>query len=119
LLYELGPICREVKKKISQAFLAIETNGTLPIPPYFDWISCSPKPLAKYKIHCTPNELKYVVDNEFEVKYIPDQYKYQIPIWLQPEAGDLDNSLPKAIQLVAIHPYLRLGVQLHKFYHLK
>ena len=99
--------------------IGIETNGTKEIPWDIDWIVCSPKPDADYKICCQPNELKYVVDDTFSVQVIPREYRNKIPIWLQPNSKDLERSMAKSYHLVMKHNFLRLGVQLHKIYNIK
>lgn len=121
-IYDLKPLVNAIKnalKKNDDTKIAIETNGTNEISAPFDRIVCSPKPDAKYIIKCNPDELKYVVDQKFTVDVIPDQYKGKIPIWLQPNAEDLKNSMKKCYELVMQYDYLRLGLQLHKFYEIR
>ena len=105
----------------AEKLVAIETNGTLPTGEGFDWVVCSPKP-PEYLIHgqCWFNELKYVVDEEFNVDCIPeDQKKTCGSVWLQPcDYGDdkekTQKSVQRAMDLVLTAGYLRMGVQLHK-----
>ena len=125
-LYNLKPLVIAIKKHIEEVlgkdpFICIETNGTMPIPDDIgiDWITCSPKPDAKYEIACNPNELKYVVDDNFAPDVIPRKYHNEISIWLQPNGEDMMNSAKKAIKMVMEHEYLRLGVQLHKIFNIK
>lgn len=102
--------------------IAIETNGTNPVPTGdagVDWIVCSPKPMANYSIKCEPNELKYVVDDEFTPKVIPPNFLGKIPIWLQPNNADFDSSVQKCYQIAMNNRDLRVGVQLHRLYNLK
>ncbi|MHA1339724.1 MAG: 7-carboxy-7-deazaguanine synthase QueE [Promethearchaeota archaeon] len=118
----LKPLIKNIRDKfikVKNLKICIETNGTNPIDGDVDWITCSPKPKSKYIVKCTPNELKYVVDNNFSINVIPDKYKYKIPIWLQPQWFDLQTSLNKSIELVLKYDFLRLGFQLHKFYNIK
>ena len=84
-----------------------------------DWIVCSPKPDADYVINCEPNELKYVVDTTFTLDVIPERYRGVIPIWLQPNSEDLENSMAKCYELVMANNFLRLGIQLHKIYQIR
>lgn len=111
----------------------IETNGTLPTPLAADWITCSPKPQANFAIHdgCNFDELKYVVDDTFNIAVIPQEVRYaakedlcaigRIPpvIWLQPQGYDMENSAKKAFELVMKYPYLRMGIQMHKLINVK
>lgn len=116
-LYNINPLVRTLKSE--GHYVIIETNGTLPVPESVDWIVCSPKPDSNYVIKCRPDELKYVVDDVFNIDVIPEKYLGRIPIWLQPNYFDLKNSLKKCLELVMKNENLRLGIQMHKFYNLK
>jgi organic radical activating enzyme len=103
-LHDLKPLLEALKK--SHHYVAIETNGTFPVKRTYgyliSWIACSPKPDNNYDIidGCTPNELKYVVDENFTVDVIPTEYHHVIPIWLQPEGFNMQNSASKAFRMV-------------------
>ena len=121
-IYDLKELIGAIREKFCNkktAKIAIETNGTNEINWDIDWIVCSPKPDADFQIRCEPNELKYVVDEKFSVDVIPDRYIDKIPIWLQPNSEDLDNSMKKCYSLTMKHSFLRLGIQLHKIYNIK
>ncbi|MBA7578968.1 7-carboxy-7-deazaguanine synthase [subsurface metagenome] len=121
-LYDLEELILAIRHKFSQkrtVRIAIETNGTNKIPWDVDWIVCSPKPDYDYQILCNPDELKYVVDDNFSVDVILDRFIGKIPIWLQPNSEDLEKSMKKSYTMVMKHDFLRLGVQLHKIYHIK
>lgn len=119
-LYNLEPLIAKLHE--AKKCVAIETNGTLPTPRNADWVTCSPKP-NDYYIHpkCAFNELKYVVDDYFDVEAIPKEIldEFEGCIWLQPEGFALESSKNKAYELVSKYTRLRLGVQLHKLYNLK
>ena len=115
-LYDLTPLIQALREKNPNLIASIETNGTNPVPKEIDWTTCSPKPDADYKINCTPNELKYVVDNTFSIDVIPEKYFGKISIWLQPNGFDLENSMKRCYELVMENSFLRLGFQLHKIY---
>lgn len=114
-LYDLEPLVEKLHKK--DKYVAIETNGTGNIPDSWklDWITASPKPLSDYKLLCRADELKYVVDELFEVDRIHSHVVPRGRIFLQVEGGR-PESAKKAYHLVMQHPELelRLGVQLHK-----
>lgn len=104
-------------------FLCMETNGTLPTPDGIDWVVCSPKPQKDYYIDgkCFFNELKYIVDENFDVDCIPAEQKQTCgSVWVHPcEINGIDSeetkaSLKRCINLVMNHRYLRLGLQIHK-----
>ena len=118
-LYDLEELIKGIRQKFPQKHtirIVIETNGTNKIPWDIDWIVCSPKPDADYQILCNPNELKYVVDDNFSIDVIPNRFIGKIPIWLQPNSEDLEKSMEKSYNLVMKHDFLRLGIQLHKIY---
>jgi organic radical activating enzyme len=101
--------------------VTMETNGTLPTPENIDWVVCSPKP-PQYLIHgqCFFNELKYVVDETFNVDCIPEEQKNTCgAVWLQPEGYHMNESAERAFKLVMEHDYLRLGIQMHKIFNVK
>lgn len=111
------------KLKVEGYDLAIETNGTYPTRSLKALtgvhVSCSPKPQNNWMIHddCVFDELKYVVDDAFEVECMKTSSK---PTWLQPEGGNMQNAWKKAlgIQKTAKELFptwdVRIGVQLHK-----
>ena len=118
-LSELIDALHEVGK-----FVAIETNGTQPTPLNADWVTCSPKPQSEYLIHgeCHFNELKYVVDDNFDLTCVPPE-KLQTcgEVWLQPcDCGDNEEgtkqSIKKCLNLVLNNRCLRMGIQMHKIY---
>ena len=100
--------------------VAIETNGTNPVPDNISWITCSPKP-PLYKINCAPDELKYVVDDNFHIGLIEERVKREMgcAIYLQVESAK-PESAKRAYDMVMKHNAefgynrLRVGVQLHK-----
>jgi len=96
------------------AKVAIETNGTKAVPESWniDWITCSPK-APDFAIKCKPNELKYVVDDDFE----PGVIQRIVPpglVYLQVESQK-PESAKKAIEIAMGDPLLRVGIQLHKY----
>ncbi|HWR08372.1 7-carboxy-7-deazaguanine synthase QueE [Sporomusa sp.] len=114
-LYDLEPLVRELHKL--GKYVAIETNGTNPIPTEWgiDWITASPKPGSGYALSCRADELKYVVDDEFSIDVISNHNLPEGRVFLQVESGR-QESIQKAYDLINIYPELRLrlGVQLHK-----
>lgn len=101
--------------------VAVETNGTLPLPAQVDWITLSPKdaflgpqaaPVLKHA-----NEIKVIFDGI----HPPDDYS-GIAIsharFLQPcDTGDADKSrsiTQQTIDYTLQHPQWRLSLQTHK-----
>ena len=114
-LYDLGPLVRELHKLCK--YVAIETNGTNPIPVEWgiDWITASPKPGSQFALCCQADELKYVVDDEFSIDCITEQDLPEGRVFLQVESGRLESA-QKGYDLLQRFPErgLRLGIQLHK-----
>ena len=112
-LYKLAHQLKQFGKKVH-----LETNGTADVDhAYFDWIVCSPKEESCYRICETADELKYVVTPNFEPEtciQLAAFHQFAGHIWLQPEGSDMQNMWKRAVNMVARHPELRVGVQLHK-----
>lgn len=114
-LYNLEPLVNELHKL--EKYVAIETNGTNPIPPEWeiDWITASPKPGSGYALNCNPDELKYVVDDDFSIDVIASNRVPEGRIYLQVESCR-GESAQRAYEIINQYPDLglRLGIQLHK-----
>jgi len=114
-LYDLGPLVRALKEQ--GRFVTLETNGTNLVPEVWglDWITVSPKPGSNYAINCRADDLKYVVDDDFDIDVIEAERVPSGHIYLQVESGRPDSAA-KAFRLVMANPHLnlRVGVQLHK-----
>lgn len=93
--------------------IAIETNGTIPVPAGIDWVCVSPKAGAKVVV-LKGDELKFVypqsgLDPE-SVRGL--EFKHFI---LQPMDGPEQRSnMHKTLEYCLAHPCWRLGVQAHK-----
>ena len=103
------------------SYVMLETNGTNRVPWNVDWITVSPKP-PHYTIHpdLHPNELKYVVTDDFNAyKAIPEEVRriYAGSIWLQPDGTNtqtMEDAWRKCFKLAQGDDRLRVGLQLHK-----
>jgi 7-carboxy-7-deazaguanine synthase len=93
--------------------IAIETNGTLPVPDAIDWICVSPKAGTDVKQR-TGHELKLVypqsgLEPEILAGWSFDQY------FLQPMDGpELAANTARAVAYCKANPSWRLSVQTHK-----
>lgn len=121
-------LIKGLKKRYPGIWIAVETNGTLAttqFEKYLDWITCSPKPQHRWRIHpqCNPNELKYVVDGEWSPYNIPIEILHQFDglIWLQPEGSQMEKRFKEAYDMVMQFPArgLRVGLQMHKILEVK
>jgi 7-carboxy-7-deazaguanine synthase len=99
--------------------VAVETNGTHPLPAGVDWITCSPKSPyvgeAGRVVLTHVDELKVIYDGEHEISdlgIVADHY------FVQPcDVGDeaRNSAITRgAMDFVIAHPRWHLSVQLHK-----
>jgi len=94
--------------------IAIETNGTLPVPTGVDWVCVSPKAGAEL-ILTTGDELKLVFPQE---GLAPEDFSGLAfrHFFLQPMDGAMrDRNTKLAIDYCLAHPQWRLSVQTHKY----
>lgn len=100
--------------------VAIETNGSLEIPEnvrdLIDWVTVSPKRQSDFVVKPSrPDEIKYIVDDEFTVDDIKDEYRFESGalLFVNPES-DRKEMRQKAFDIVMKNADIRMGVQLHK-----
>jgi 7-carboxy-7-deazaguanine synthase len=93
--------------------IAIETNGTLPVPPGIDWICVSPKAGTKI-VQRSGNELKLVWPQPGSDYLAMEDWAFD-HLLVQPMDGvsPIDTQAA-AIRFVMAHPRWRLSVQTHK-----
>lgn len=99
-------------------YLAMETNGTHPVPQGIDWITCSPKSafVANGAVAIKEaSEVKVVFDGIHEVSDcgISANYYYVQPC----DVGDKEKNaqiLSQTVSFVESHPRWQLSLQLHK-----
>ena len=94
--------------------IAIETNGTLPLPEGIDWICVSPKADAPLQV-TRGDELKLVFPQHLAM---PEQFEDLAfeHYFLQPMDGpEREKNTRRAIEYCLAHPVWRLSVQTHKF----
>lgn len=93
--------------------VAIETNGTIPVPSGVDWVCVSPKGRSEIVV-TKGDELKLVYKQQ---DALPEQFldfEFQ-HYFLQPLAGpDEQQHLQDCIQYCMQHPRWRLSLQTHK-----
>ncbi|AKJ69550.1 hypothetical protein PATSB16_39040 [Pandoraea thiooxydans] len=94
--------------------IAIETNGTQPVPPGIDWVCVSPKadaPLVVTRGH----ELKVVVPQARQSLADYEALDFE-HFYLQPMDGPLREANTRwAIDYCKQHPRWRLSMQTHKY----
>ncbi|WP_292933721.1 7-carboxy-7-deazaguanine synthase [Noviherbaspirillum sp.] len=93
--------------------IAIETNGTLPVPAGVDWICVSPKMGSELCVR-KGSELKVVIpqDGQSLADYESLEFEH---FYVQPMAGpDLECNTRLAIEICKAHPKWKLSLQTHK-----
>lgn len=93
--------------------LAVETNGTLPVPPGIDWVCCSPKAGTELVIR-SGDELKLVFPQEGTdpADYVHLNFRH---FFLQPQDGaEREMNIGRAVAYCLQHPQWRLSLQVHK-----
>ena len=93
--------------------MAVETNGTIPLPSNVDWVCVSPKAGAELVL-ARGNELKLVYP---QVGAEPERFaslEFQ-QFFLQPMDGPRqDENTRLAVDYCLAHPQWRLSIQTHK-----
>lgn len=95
-------------------YVAVETNGTMPVPDGVDWLCVSPKILTRLVV-THADELKLV----YPQPSVPPESLIDFPAqhkWLSPMDGpDYAENLAATIEYVKADPVWRLNIQTHKF----
>lgn len=93
-------------------FIAIETNGTVPVPEGVDWVCVSPKSGAALVV-TRGDELKVVYPQETDPRaYAWLEFEH---FFVQPMDGEhAKESLEAAVRFCAENPRWRLSLQTHK-----
>ena len=108
--------------------VAIETNGTLPIPENIDWVTVSPKrsplstsPLGEGCVSRKADEIKVIFDgkiNPEDYLSFPQEGISEVFFYLQPcDVGDPVRNkeiVDACVAYIKEHPQWRLSLQTHK-----
>jgi 7-carboxy-7-deazaguanine synthase len=93
--------------------VAVETNGTQPVPAGIDWVCVSPKALAPLKVS-RGSELKLVFpqDTAPPTRFEALEFDH---FYLQPMDGpNVDHNTQLALEYCLSHPQWKLSIQTHK-----
>ncbi len=95
-------------------YTAVETNGTMTLPPNVDWICVSPKSDAQVVLR-GGDELKLVYP---QLENVPEDFedlKFD-HYYIQPkEDGNWEQHIMRSVDYVKSHPKWKLSVQTHKY----
>jgi 7-carboxy-7-deazaguanine synthase len=93
--------------------IAIETNGTLPVPPGVDWICVSPKMGSKLVVE-KGNEVKVVIPQAKQDLHAYEHLDFE-HFFVQPMDGPLgEHNTRLAIETCKRNPKWKLSLQTHK-----
>lgn len=133
LIQPLGDLLDFVGKETEYS-VHIETSGTISLekvwPAYSQgdslsvdggwlWVTVSPKRGLLDEMIGVADEIKLLVDDQFDVSKIPEDILDHNLVWLQPVNAEFDvdrTNLEKCIALVKEHPNWRLSTQMHKIW---
>lgn len=94
------------------AYVAIETNGSMPVPLDTDWVTLSPKPPMRVLTR-DYSEVKCLFPLFDPADFAPLSSR----LWVQPvDDKDFDLNVQRAAAYVRRYPNWRLGAQLHKLW---
>lgn len=88
-------------------YVQVETNGSRPVPPEVDWVTCSPKD-APWEVNRV-DELKVVYQGD-DVEWLTGMFRTPNR-FLQPCSG---HNVAQTIAYILDHPHWRLSLQTHK-----
>lgn len=94
-------------------FIAIETNGTLPVPEGIDWICVSPKADSRIEVR-SGDELKLVYPQD---KALPERFEdlaFRYFFLQAMDGPDQASNIVAATAYCMEHPKWRLSLQTHK-----
>ena len=98
--------------------MAVETNGTLPLPKEIDWVCVSPKIKSKLIVK-RGNEIKVVFPQKNITLSEYEKLNFQ-HFYIQPlENKNVVLNTKKSIRYVLKNPKWKLSVQSHKFLKIK
>ncbi len=121
LLYPLGPLTEELKRRGLEIFL--ETSGSHPFSGTFDWVCLSPKrkqaPLEEN--FCRAHELKVIIETEEDFEWAErNAAKVGVGcrLYLQPEWSVSERMMPAIVEYAKAHPEWNISIQSHKYMHI-
>ena len=107
-------------KSMTGKRIAIETNGTRPLPNGIDWVTLSPKTglgdsgdLPVVLTRCDELKVVYLGQDLTQYDGITATHRYLQPCWVSNESDRKRNMLA-TVQAVLDHPDWRLSLQTHR-----
>ena len=107
-------------KQMTGKRIAIETNGTRPLPHGIDWVTLSPKTgigdsgdLPVVLTHCDELKVVYLGQDLSQYDNITADHRYLQPCWVS-NKSDRKRNMLATVQAVLYHPDWRLSLQTHR-----
>jgi 7-carboxy-7-deazaguanine synthase len=118
LMYNLDPLCRQLKKNNISIFL--ETSGTFSLTGTFDWICVSPKSQfsPRRDMLQLADELKVIIYDREDFKWAEENVslvKQKCLLYMQPEWSRYQKMLPEIVEYILQNPRWMFSLQSHKF----
>jgi len=112
-----GELVRALQKH--RRFVAIETNGTRPIPSMLDWVCVSPKAGTTIVVD-RADELKLVYPQTGMEPWVASEHVCAPHQWLSPMDGpDWQANVSAAVEFAKMDARWRVNIQAHKFWGVK
>ena len=112
-------------KQMTGKRIAIETNGTRPLPHGIDWVTLSPKTglgesgdLPVVLTRCDELKVVYLGQDLSQYDNIAADHRYLQPCWVSNES-DRKRNMQATVQAVLDHPDWRLSLQTHRILGIK
>ena len=112
-------------KQMTGKRIAIETNGTRPLPHGIDWVTLSPKTglgesgdLPVVLTRCDELKVVYLGQDLSQYDNITADHRYLQPCWVSNESDRKRNMLA-TVQAVLDHPDWRLSLQTHRILNIR
>ena len=112
-------------KQMTGKRIAIETNGTRPLPHGIDWVTLSPKTglgnsgdLPVVLTRCDELKVVYLGQDLTQYDSITADHRYLQPCWVSNESDRKRNMLT-TVQAVLDHPEWRLSLQTHRILNIR
>jgi organic radical activating enzyme len=103
--------------------IACESNGTFPILSGIDFATVSPKRDADFDIHeenyWKANELKLVVDKDFDFEICKKFESMSCRLSLSPEFNEWQENVERILNFIKENPKWRISLQTHKILNVK
>ena len=124
ILYTGGEPTLQDIKRVIMLHTHLETNGTMPVPSGFEWVTVSPKPgsLVSYKAMQKADEVKWLISDKSDVSDLGTfleewEHDFRGVVSVQPVSQDAYAT--KVAYQACLDYGWRLSLQTHKFIEVK